>query len=80
MTSGSSSSYRRHESGNDCASLGGHRKFPCWGQVEIVDCFNSDEEGEDEACIYACRGHADKIKYGFRAKYIKEDKHGAANA
>lgn len=66
------SSYKPHKSG-DCALLDSDPRHPCWGQVEIVDCFEREGGGE-AVCILACQGHFDKIKYGWVAKYLGEKK------
>lgn len=74
-----SATYKRHGNGGHCSLLNGDPRNICWGQVKVIDTFDNESSGE-EAYLYACEGHADKIKYGYRAKYIKEGKHGDADA
>lgn len=62
-----SKSYRIHPSANHCALRGSDPGNVCWGQVEIVD------QDEDETnSLFACQGHLDKVKHGYRAPYHKE--------
>lgn len=60
-----SKSYRIHPSANHCALYGSDPGNVCWGQVDVVD-----EDGT--TYLFACQGHIDKVKYGFRAPYRKE--------